>query len=121
MDLKARKIELEQRRDQAPAPVARFHPNLADLYSQKVANLTDALNIETTRAEASDAIRSLIDEIRLVPGDGKLEIEIFGELAALINLANEHPRSKETGVQVTLVSGAGFVQDPTMLKLRKAV
>ncbi len=29
-----------------------------------------------------------------------------GDLAALINLANEHPRSKETGVQVTLVAGA---------------
>jgi hypothetical protein len=32
--------------------------------------------------------------------------ELFGELAALINLANEHPRSKGTGVQITLVAGA---------------
>lgn len=31
---------------------------------------------------------------------------VDGELAALINLANGHPRSKETGVQVTLVAGA---------------
>ncbi len=51
-------------------------------------------------------IRELIEEIRLVPENGKLRIELYGELAALINLANEHPRSKETGVQLTLVAGA---------------
>jgi hypothetical protein len=33
-------------------------------------------------------------------------VELYGELAALINLANEHPRSQGTGVQVTLVAGA---------------
>ena len=47
-----------------------------------------------------------IEEIRLVPENGKLRIELYGELAALINLANEHPRSKETGVQIRLVAGA---------------
>jgi hypothetical protein len=46
-------------------------------------------------------IRELIEEIRLVPENGKLRIELYGELAALINLANEHPRSKETGVQIS--------------------
>jgi hypothetical protein len=51
-------------------------------------------------------IRELIEEIRLVPENGKLRIELYGELAALINLANEHPRSKETGVQIRLVAGA---------------
>jgi hypothetical protein len=37
---------------------------------------------------------------------GQLRVELYGELAALINLANEHPRSKEAGVQITLVGGA---------------
>ena len=36
------------------------------------------------------------------------------ELAALINLTNELPRSKETGVQVTLVAGARNKQAPTI-------
>jgi len=48
-------------------------------------------------------------------------VELYGELAALINLANEHPRSKGTGVQVTLVARAGFVQERTMRELRKVV
>ena len=88
----------------------RLHPNLAELYRQKVVNLAEALNEEDTRLEAAECIRELIEEIRLVPKRGELEIELYGELAALINLANEHPRSNGTGVQITLVAGTGFVQ-----------
>ena len=71
-------------------------------------NLAEALNEEDTRLEAAECIRELIEEIRLVPKRGELEIELYGELAALINLANGHPRSKGTGAQVTLVAGRGF-------------
>jgi hypothetical protein len=48
--------------------------------------------------KAAECIRDLIEEVRLVPENGKLRIALYGELAALINLANEHPRSKGTGV-----------------------
>ena len=113
-DLEARKRKLEQSLENAPAPVVRLHPNLADLYSQKVADLTNALNAESQRHEAFETIRGLIEEVRLVPLKGKLEIELYGELSALINLANKNPRFKETEAQVTLVAGAGFVQAPTI-------
>ncbi len=106
MGLEARKLELEQRVSMAPAPVPRLHPRLADLYRRKVDDLHGALNREDTRAEASEAIRDLIDEIRLIPEDGELRIELFGELAALVGLANESPRSDDRGLQVTLVAGA---------------
>jgi hypothetical protein len=69
-------------------------------------NLAESLNEEDTRLEAAECLRELIEEIRLVPKDGKLQIELYGELAALLNLANEHPRSRGTGVQITLVAGA---------------
>ena len=68
-------------------------------------NLADALNEEHTRFEAAECIRELIEEIRLVPKDGELQIELFGELAALINLANGQPHSKGAGLQITLVAG----------------
>ena len=55
--------------------------------------------------EATQCMRELIEEIRRVPEEGQLRIELYGELASLINLANGHPRSKGTGVQVTLVAG----------------
>jgi len=104
--LEAKRVELLARLEAAPPSMPRLHPNLAELYRQKVTNLAQALNDEHTRLEAAECIRELIDEIRLVPGNGKLRVELYGELAALLNLANEHPRSKGTGVQITLVAGA---------------
>ena len=80
MELEARKLELEQMASKEPAPIPRLHPRLADLYRHKVDDLHDALNQEDTRTEASEAIRALIDEIRLIPEDGELKIELFGEL-----------------------------------------
>ena len=49
--------------------------------------LAEALNDEHTRLEAAECIRELIEEIRLVPVNGKLRVELYGELAALLNLA----------------------------------
>jgi site-specific DNA recombinase len=112
--LEGRKKQLQKNISHAPKSVPRLHPNLAELYRTKVANLADALNEEGTRSEASEAIRALIDEVRLIPDKGELRIGLYGELAALIGLANKHPRSRETGAQVTLVAGAGFIQDPTI-------
>ena len=57
----------------------------------------------------------LIEEIRLVPEKGSLSIQLFGELAALINLASKRPHSSGTGAQVTMVAGVGF--EPTTFRL----
>jgi site-specific DNA recombinase len=113
--LEDRRQLLNRALESAPASLPRLHPNLAQLYRDKVDRLTEALNDDGIRAEAAEAIRGLIDEVRLVPDDGILRIELFGELAALINLANKNPRSKETGVQVTMVAGVGF--EPTTFRL----
>ena len=113
--LEAKRAELLAQLQAAPPSMPRLHPNLAKLYRQKVINLAEALNDEDSRLEAAECIRELIEEIRLVPEDGKLRAELYGELAALINLANQHPRSKGTGVQVTLVAGAGF--EPATFRL----
>ena len=37
--LEARQVELEPEREAAPPPMPRLHPNLAELYRQKVADL----------------------------------------------------------------------------------
>ena len=113
--LEARRVELRAQLEAAPAPLPRLHPNLAELYRQKVMKLAEALNEENTRLEAAGCLRELIEEIRLVPEGGKLRVELYGELAALLNLANKHPRSKEAGVQITLVAGAGF--EPATFRL----
>ena len=113
--LEARRTELLALSQAAPPPMPRLHPNLAVLYRQKVIKLAESLNDDRTRLEAAECLRELIEEIRLVPEDGKLRIEIYGELAALLSLANKRPSSKETGAQITMVAGVGF--EPTTFRL----
>ena len=69
--LEARRVELCTRLEAAPTPMPRLHPNLAELYRNKVTNLAE-----------TECIRELIEEIRLVPENGKLRVELYGELAA---------------------------------------
>jgi site-specific DNA recombinase len=110
--LEARRTELLIQLQVLAGPAPKLHPNIAEIYRQKIVRLGEALNDQQTREQAAECIRQLIEEIRLVPENDKLRIHLFGELASLINLTSEHPRSGETGVQVTLVAGVGF-EPPT--------
>ena len=119
--LEARKVELETRIAEKPKPIPRLHPNLAEIYRQKVARLRDELAREETHVQAAGALRDLIECVRLVPENGKLEIELVGELAAILSLCEEqrsgirNPRRRAAGVQETMVAGAGF--EPVTFRL----
>ena len=76
----ARKSELAAEARQAPEPAPRLHPRLADIYGERVERLRYSVKAESTRDEAAEALRSLIDEIRLVPEDDQLQIELSGDL-----------------------------------------
>src|SRR5262249_34923611 len=84
----------------------RLHPNLAAIYRDKVARLHEELNRPELRAEAAAAIRGLVESVRLVPENGRLEIELAGDLAGILALANNNPHQDGRGLQVTLVAGA---------------
>ena len=121
--LKDELVALDQRQSELkaflanpPASPVRLHPKLAELYREKVEDLRKSLNREDARAEAVDILRSLIEEIRLVPENGKLRVHLKGQLAELLALAqNKRPGSKGTGPQVTLVAGTGF--EPVTFRL----
>ena len=108
--LEAHKTALTSKLEIVPLPKPRLHPNLARIYRDKIENLIAALNSTDMVSEAAEAIRSLITAVRLVPVHDQLEIELYGELAALLSLGlankHKHPRSNDPGVQVTLVAGA---------------
>ena len=105
--LEERKSALQKDMDGPPAPPVRLHPNLAEVYRQKVENLREALNDEGSRAEATAILRDLIDEVRLIPKDGELAIYLVGDLAAILELcAKKDPGALAAGVQITLVAGA---------------
>jgi hypothetical protein len=70
---------------------------MADLYRTKVEQLAAALQREDTRLEASEMLRGLIDSIVLTPEKGQLRIELRGNLAAMLTVAQQTKRSPETG------------------------
>ncbi len=81
-----------------------------DLYRDQVAQLTEALTAPGTRQEASEIIRGLLSEIRLLPNEGVYEIELVGELAGLLALGQKETASEAcaSGRSVSLVAGAGY-------------
>ena len=109
--LEARKRELAAAVKQAPASRPRLHPKLADLYRQRVDRLHEELNRAELRSEAAQALRGLIQEVRLIPENGRLEIELLGDLAGILalNAGDKKPVTEDRdGLQVTLVAGPGF-------------
>jgi site-specific DNA recombinase len=86
--LEKRKAELETMKPVPPTP--RLHPNLAALYASKVAGLEEALNEPEAREQAAEALRGLVDEIRLTPdATCVLQIELYGELGAILAIGQE--------------------------------
>ena len=117
MTFEARQLTLQHEIAATDAPAPLIHPNLAEVYRQRVERLHDALRDPATRDEAFAQIRTLIDEIRLVPENGELRIELRGELAGILALAAH--RKKPGGLtaaglaeQIKMVAGGGF-EPPT--------
>jgi site-specific DNA recombinase len=129
--LQERKTALQAKLESADEPPPLLHPGMAELYRQKVTDLAQALEHPDTRTEAADTIRGLIDAIVLTPAAGALEahvvrrgrrgqaesggqesglqIELKGNLAAMLSAAQNATRSPETGdleLQIAMVAGA---------------
>ena len=119
--LEARQLVLQQELAEIGAPAPLLHPNLAELYRQRVEHLREALHDDATRDEAFELLRSLIEEIRLVPKDGQLQVELRGELAGILALAAADSRKpgshSATGLaqQIKMVAGEGF--EPSTFRL----
>ena len=117
-ELEARKAQLQQIIAEWKEPSALLHPSMVETYRNKVSALHEALARSDTRAEASEALRARIEAVLLVPEDGRLQVELRGDLAALLACASgqKKPRlSAETGPQFCLVAGVGF--EPTTFRL----
>jgi hypothetical protein len=109
-ELEHRKAALEADLTSAPPPAPRLHPNLAEVYRQKVENLHAALAEPETRTEAIEILRGLIDKIHLRPIEKGFEIELVGEIAKMIALPSG-PRSaelKEYTSSVKVVAGTRY-------------
>ena len=107
----SRRTELEGQLKVGNEPPPLLHPSMADLYRTKVEQLAAALQADGSRLEASETLRGLIESIVLTPEKGQLRIELRGNLAAMLAVAQKTKRSPETGdllLPVQMVAGAGF-------------
>ena len=87
--LENRKAELEAILSQAAEPPPSLHPEMASYYRRQVEELYQSLldNDGVARLKSVEAIRSLIGEIMLSPENGKLAIEVRGDLAGILTVA----------------------------------
>jgi hypothetical protein len=73
--LEARKAELTGLLANAHEPPPLLHPNMAEVWRQRIGALHEALQDENSKGEAFEVLRALIDRVTLVPEDGQLAIE----------------------------------------------
>jgi hypothetical protein len=93
--------------------VVRLHPNAAEIYRRKVAELELALNHDSIRAEAAEILRSLIDRVVLTPDAlDSLDAQLDGVLALSNPEQQKLPALGAAGSQLSMVaveSGCGAV------------
>ena len=109
--LEAEKAQLESAPAEAPLP--SIHPNLAELYRNKVARLEEELADPEIAAEAKSVLRSLIKTIKVTPGAkrGEVDLELHGELATILAASQGKKNiggTPESRIQVSVVAGRGF-------------
>nr|WP_244295001.1 zinc ribbon domain-containing protein [Paracoccus versutus] len=85
--LEARKAELTAKLANADEPPPLLHPNMAALYAQRIGELSENLQHEDSRAQAAEILRSLVDQVTLVPEGGELAIVLRGDLGAILRFA----------------------------------
>jgi len=123
LNTKLRELEAEQARLEAELnsqekPQPLLHPNLAKVYRERVERLADALRDPDDGREAFELVRSLIEEVRLIPNDDTLAIELKGDLAGILavsDCAKVPSGSEAKALQIKMVAGAGF--EPATFRL----
>ena len=129
--LKSRRDELQDLLAEVGEPsVISLHPGMAEAYRQMALQLQSALEADDGE-EARDAVRALIDKVVFIPlpGLGKFDLEIQGNLARLLRISAEtrgqthkSPAASSSGAfesihrsEVLVGAGVGF--EPTTFRL----
>lgn len=105
-ELERQKVEIAARMAGAPADVPDVHPNVAANYSRNVARFAEALNDPDGGREAAEALRSLIGEVIVTPGEkrGEVHAELRGELMGILGIAAAQPEQGRTGLMLPVAA-----------------
>ena len=122
--LEARKSELVELVSGTDKPVPLLHPNMAELFRTRISALCESLASDEGKSEAVEVLRTLVDEVQLVPEGTELTIVLRGDLAAILTFASNRKRPdllSEAGLlgdllsPVSVVAGTGF--EPVTFRL----
>ncbi len=125
METNKRRIIATRVAEPEPTNIIEIRPATAATYRSQIAELIVALSDVDDRAAASEALRSLVDKIVLVPepdAPDRHRIELYGDLAVALKLGTPLT-SKRSSVtmsamhasQVSVVAGTGF--EPVTFRL----
>ncbi|TPI36303.1 hypothetical protein FJW07_21920 [Mesorhizobium sp. B3-1-9] len=106
-DLERQKAETAERLAVAPTDVPDLHPSTATLYRRRVEQFTQALADHEDGRPAAEALRSLIGEIVLTPGDkrGEVHAELRRELFGILEFANPDQNQKPVDLMTKGAAG----------------
>ncbi|MCZ6528784.1 MAG: recombinase family protein [Chloroflexi bacterium] len=119
--LEVRKRDLEHAiKNTEQEAAVEVHPNMAELYRKKVTKLHGLLIDETTRHQAMDIIRSMIERIEVHAGQerGNPDVILIGALAQILAFTQQKTTAASgsgDGGRVLMVAGVGF--EPTTFRL----
>jgi site-specific DNA recombinase len=85
--LEARKVELAELLANADEPPPLLHPNMAHVYQDRVGKLCENLQRKEDRGPAVEVLRSLIEQVTLMPDNEELAIVLRGDLGAILRFA----------------------------------
>jgi site-specific DNA recombinase len=101
-----------------PPKLMQIHPNAAEAYRRKIANLKAALADmgPERQTNAMDILRELVERIVIRHGAAyaPLDIEVRGRFAGLL-AAKDPAAASATGSREVVVAGAGF--EPATFRL----
>jgi site-specific DNA recombinase len=115
--LEAEKANLRLELQHPQTALVLLHPNLAEMYQKKVQALQAALSQPDQRDEAFALLRSLIERVEVKQAADGLEIELIGDIASMVELAENKSKNAAPGGtafptdlrrSVKVVAGARF-------------
>ncbi len=113
-NLEARKREAERKLDTVHDDrTVELHPNMAELYAKKATDLQSLLTDDSSRPQAMDIIRSMIERIEVHAGEeqGKPDVVLVGALPQILAFTQQKTTAAPGsggGGRVLMVAGARY-------------
>ena len=100
-------LEAEISQHEVQATIIPMH-NIGQVYRAKIRQLTDGLSDPAIRLKAIEAIQNLIDHIKVTPTNTGFDVELHGELGAIMEVVGQNdrrPAAETAGRSLSVVAG----------------